>query len=149
MNSRSGRDGNNNSSRRTKAIAAIPMAGILVAAGLLSGLALASTSLSQVAIAQNLTAGGGATNATMGTNATTAGGGGGNQSAVSEATMHINEAMSAAQSGDMQGVMMHLRLALNVLGNMTSTTTTAAAGGNMTGTTGGTTMTQSNQNNVI
>jgi hypothetical protein len=34
--------------------------------------------------------------------------------------------------------MMHLRLALNVLGNMTSTTTTAA-GGNMTGTTGGTT----------
>jgi hypothetical protein len=48
----------------------------------------------------------------------------------------------------MQGVMMHLRLALNVLGNMTSTTTTAA-GGNMTGTTGGTTMTQSNQNNVI
>ena len=144
----SGRDDNDNSSRRTKAIAAIPMAGILVAAGLLSGLALASTSLSQVAIAQNLTAGGGgggATNATMGTNATTAGGGG-NQSAVSEATMHINEAMSAAQSGDMQGVMMHLRLALNVLGNMTSTT---AAGGNMTGTTGGTTMTQSNQNNVI
>ena len=57
---------------------------------------------------------GGSTNATMGTNATTAGGGGGNQSAVSEATMHINEAMSAAQSGDMQGVMMHLRLALNV-----------------------------------
>ena len=94
---------------------------------------------------------GGSTNATMGTNATTSGGaatagGGGNQSAVSEATMHINEAMSAAQSGDMQGVMMHLRLALNVLGNMTSTT---AAGGNMTGTTGGTTMTQSNQNNVI
>ena len=62
---------------------------------------------------------GGSTNATMGTNATTSGGGataggGGNQSAVSEATMHINEAMSAAQSGDMQGVMMHLRLALNV-----------------------------------
>jgi hypothetical protein len=42
MNPHSGMDGNdknnNNNSRRTKAIAAIPMAGILVAAALLSGL---------------------------------------------------------------------------------------------------------------
>jgi hypothetical protein len=49
--------------------------------------------------------------------------------------MHIDEACMAAKNNDMQGVLMHLNLALNALGgNMTTT----AGGGNVT-TTGGTT----------
>ena len=63
MNPHSGMDGNdkndNNNSRRTKAIAAIPMAGILVAAALLSGLVFftGSSSCYQPAMAQQNTTG--------------------------------------------------------------------------------------------
>jgi hypothetical protein len=152
MNPYSGIDDNNNI--RTKAIAAvIPMAGIIVAAALLSGLSLFS-SYQQPAMAQNATSnatttttggggaqssactptqtGGGGQNAT--TNATTTGGGGatnatsttagggGNESTTSDVRMNIEEACMAAQNGDMQGVLMHLNLALNALeGNITTT----------------------------
>jgi hypothetical protein len=158
MNPYSGIDDNNNI--RTKAIAAaIPMAGIIVAAALLSGLSLFS-SYPQPAMAQNATSnatttttggggaqsssacaptqtggGGGGQNAT--TNATTTGGGGasnatsttageGGNESTSEVRLHIEEACMAAQNGDMQGVLMHLNLALNALDNMT---TTAGGGG--------------------
>lgn len=198
-------DNNKNNNRTTKPIAAaIPMAGILVAAALLSGLVSVTNSY-QTAIAQlassppllNITginattttggegegaqsssacaptqtgggggetttgggtvgsggAGGGGTAggiitgsgtttggaATMGTtNATSTttaegGAGGGNQSTTSEVRLHIEEACMALQTGDMQGALMHLDLALNALdssaqqGNMTTT-----AGGNTT-----------------
>ncbi len=88
-------------------------------------------------------------NATIGMNATGAmAGEGGNQSA-SEVRMHINEALSAARSGNMQAVIMHLNLALNAIGgsnagtqgNMTGA---ATAGDPMSGA-----MTTSNQDNVI
>jgi hypothetical protein len=153
MNPHSGIDDNNNI--RTKAIAAaIPMAGIIVAAALLSGLSLFS-SYQQPAMAQNATSnatttttggggaqsssacaptqtGGGGQNATTNatttdgggaTNATsTTAGGGGNESTTSDVRMNIEEACMAAQNGDMQGVLMHLNLALNALeGNMTTT----------------------------
>jgi plastocyanin len=154
---------------RTKAIIAIPMAGIIiVAAAVLSGLLSIISSYQQPAIAQqNMTGtnatstttggggaqssacastggGGGAQNAT--TNATTTGGGGatnassttgggGNQSTTSEVRMHIEEACMAAQNGDMQGVLLHLNLALNVLeaGTQGNMTTTAGGGGAATG----------------
>lgn len=91
--------------------------------------------------------GGGATtggNATTSTNATSTTAGGGNQSTTtSEVRLHIEEACMAAQNGDMQGVLMHLNLALNALGgNMTAGVTTNATstlaevlteGGNRTG----------------
>jgi hypothetical protein len=137
MNRDNGIDESNN---RTKAIAAIPMAGIIVAAALLSGLLSLISSYQQPAIAQQnmtgnatTTGGGGAQSACAptqsgggGQNATTSTGGGGNQS-TSEVRLHIEEACMAAQNGDMQGVLMHLNLALNALeggtqGNMTSTT---------------------------
>jgi hypothetical protein len=134
--------------KKAKAIAAIPMAGVIVAAALLSGLvSFIGSSYYQPAIAQGnitsnatTTTGGGAQSsacaptqtggggnqtggggATTGTNATTAGGGG-NQSTTSEVRLHIEEACMAAQNGDMQGVLMHLNLALNALSNMTTTT---------------------------
>jgi hypothetical protein len=149
----------------TKAIvtAALPMAGIIIAAALLSGLLSLFSTYTQPAIAQqqNMTGtnattttggGGGAqpssactpTQTGGGQNATTSttGGGatgGGNQSTTSEVRLHIEEACMAAQNNDMQGVLMHLNLALNVLeasgtqGNMTSSagsnaTTTGDAG---------------------
>jgi hypothetical protein len=137
MNRDNAIDENNN---RTKAIAAIPMAGIIVAAALLSGLLSLISSYQQPAIAQQnmtgnatTTGGGGAQSACAptqtgggGQNATTSTGGGGNQS-TSEVRLHIEEACMAAQNGDMQGVLMHLNLALSALeggtqGNMTSTT---------------------------
>jgi hypothetical protein len=151
---------------RTKAIvtaAAIPMAAIIGAAALLSGFLPFFSDYQQPAIAQeqNMTG----TNATTTTggrgaqssstcNSTQTGGGGGqnattspaggattgNQSTTSEVRMHIEEACMAAQNNDVQGVLMHLNLALNVLeasgtqGNMTSSagssnaTTTGDAG---------------------
>jgi hypothetical protein len=64
---------------------------------------------------------------------------GGNAS-TSTVRMHLQEAMTAAQSGNMQGVMMHLRLALDSLGNMSSTGGgTTGGGGGTTGGGGGTT----------
>ena len=139
---------------RTKAIvtaAAIPIAAIIVAAALLSGFLSFFSGYQQPAIAQEqnmtgtnatTTPGGGAAQSSSTCNSTQTGGGGsqnattntaggattGNQSTTSEVRMHIEEACMAAQNGDMQGVLMHLNLALNVLeasgtqGNMTSTT---------------------------
>jgi hypothetical protein len=159
MNPHNGVDDNKNTRTKAIAAAAIPMAGIMVAAALLSGLSLLPTYTQPALAQQNMTAtnatgtttgggggetaqsactptqttgGGGGQNAT--TNATTTGGGGatnasgttdeqqGTQS-TSEVRLHIEEACMAAQSGDMQGVLMHLNLALNALGsNMTTTT---------------------------
>jgi hypothetical protein len=155
MNSRDGVDDNKNTRTKAIAAAAIPMAGIMVAAALLSGLSLFTTYTQPALAQQNMTAtnatsttgggettqsactptqtvGGGqnaTTNATStggggGTNATSTSAGGGNQS-TSEVRLHIEEACMAAQNGDMQGVLMHLNLALSALDNMT----TAAGGG--------------------
>jgi hypothetical protein len=118
MNSDNRRKDKSNNNRTAKAITAMPIAGIVVAASLmLSGLALISSSY-QPAIAQqqNMTGGGG--------NATTSAAGG-NQS---EVMLHLEEVRKALQNNDVQGAMMHLDLAMNLLGggtqdNMTSTTT--------------------------
>ena len=115
MNSDNRRDKNN---RTAKAITATPIAGIVIAASLLlSGLSLV-TSLHPALAQQNVT-GGNATNATT-TGAVT----GGTQS---EVMLHLEEVRTALQNNDIQGAMMHLELAMNVLsggaqGNMTSTT---------------------------
>jgi hypothetical protein len=170
-NSRTDDKGNNN--RGTKVTTAIPMAGILVAAALLSFLgssyqsalsqqdltsntitttptnatttttnatmggagqssACAPTQTGEGGIAGDTITGGGGDATTGTTNATstatTAGEGGVNQSTTSEVRLRIEEACMALQAGDTQGVLMHLNLALNALGdgtqgNITSMTT--------------------------
>src|SRR5215208_7518820 len=113
MNSHSGT--NDNNIRRTKATAAIPMAGAIVTAALLlSGLSLI-TSYQPVIAQQNMTGGGNATS-TMGGNATTAGGGGGANQSTSEVRMNIEQARMALQNNDTQGAMMYLDIALSALG---------------------------------
>jgi hypothetical protein len=104
-----------NSNRAIKAaISAIPIAGVVFAISLLlSGLSTVG-SYHSVFAQQNMTQGGG--------NAT--GAAGGNQS---EVMMHLEEVRTALQNNDIQGALMHLDLALNILdadtqGNMTSTT---------------------------
>ncbi len=137
MNPHSGIDVNNN--RRTKAIAAaIPIAAIVIAAALLSGLSLINSYQPAIAQQQNMTgaAGGNATTAggnatTAGGNATTTGAAGGNQS---EVRFHIEEARTAIEDDDDEAALMHLDLALNALGgNMTAgasaTNATTALGG--------------------
>jgi hypothetical protein len=137
MNPHSGIDVNNN--RRTKAIAAaIPMAGIVIAAALLSGLSLINSYQPAIAQQQNMTGGAGGNATTAGGNATTAGGNatttgaaGGNQS---EVRFHIEEARTAIEDDDDEAALMHLDLALNALGgNMTAgasaTNATTALGG--------------------
>lgn len=117
MNPDNKRKDKSNNERTSKAIAAMPIAGIVVAASLLlSGLALISSYQSAIAQQQNMTGGGG--------NATTSAAGG-NQS---EVMLHLEEVRKALQNNDVQGAMMHLDLAMNLLGggtqgNMTSTTT--------------------------
>jgi hypothetical protein len=137
------RDDNN----KARLIAGIAMAGVMVVSALLlSGLAFIS-SYQQLVIAQqqNITNGagiaeGGATimdnttratgTATQGGNVTgSTGGAGGNQS---ELTMHLEEARTALQNDDTAGALIHLDLALNVLGgaggiqgNMTTGSTIA------------------------
>jgi hypothetical protein len=109
------RDKNN---RATKAIAAMPIVGTIIAASLLiSGLSLVSSYHPALA-QQNMTGVGG--NATTTTGAVTAG-------TQSEVMLHLEEVRTALQNNDIQGAMMHLDLAMNVLsggtqGNMTSTT---------------------------
>jgi hypothetical protein len=122
------RDDNN----KARLIAGIAMAGVMViSALLLSGLAFISSYQQPVlAQQQNITNGdgiaeGGATTimnnttsatgtATQGGNVTgSAGGTGGNQS---ELTMHLEEARMALQNDDTAGALIHLDLALNVLG---------------------------------
>lgn len=67
-----------------------------------------------------------------GGNATSTGAGGGSQS---EVMMHLQEVRKALQNNDVQGAMMHLDLAMNLLGgggtqgNMTSSTTTGSTSG--------------------
>jgi hypothetical protein len=138
MNSHSGM--NDNNIRRTKATAAIPMAGAIVTAALLlSGLSLI-TSYQPVMAQQNMTGGGNATSTTGG-NATTAGGGGGANQSTSDVRMNIEQARVALQNNDTQGARMYLDMALSALGggtqsNMTNATTT---GGTTNATTGGAT----------
>src|SRR5215210_6833200 len=142
---------------RTKATAAIPMAGAIVTAALLlSGLSLI-TSYQPVMAQENMTGGGveggGATTSTtdnatstmggaaQGGNATTTttGGGGANQS-TSDVRMNIEQARMALQNNDTQGAMMYLDMALSALGggdagtqgNMTSTTTSGSGTTNAT-----------------
>ena len=133
MNPGNRRDTSNNN-RRAKAIAAMPIAGIVVGVSLLlSGLSVIGGSYHSVLAQQNMTEGGAGGNATtatggaMGGNATTTGATGGNQS---EVLMHLEEVRTALQNNDIQGAMMHLDLAMNLLGGGTQ--------GNMTSTTGST-----------
>jgi hypothetical protein len=108
----------------------MPKAGIVVAASLLlSGLSVIGGSNHSVLAQQNMTEGGegnATTTGATGGNATT-GATGGNQL---EVIMHLEEVRTALQNNDIQGAMMHLDLALNVLGSGTQ--------GNMTSTTGST-----------
>jgi hypothetical protein len=133
MNPGNRRDTSNNN-RRAKAIAAMPIAGIVVGVSLLlSGLSLIGGSYHSVLAQQNMTEGGAGGNATtatggaLGGNATTTGATGGNQS---EVLMHLEEVRTALQNNDVQGAMMHLDLAMNLLGGGTQ--------GNMASTTGST-----------
>jgi hypothetical protein len=147
MNSHNGTKDNN--IRRTKATAAIPMAGAIVTAALLlSGLSLI-TSYQPVLAQENMTGGGGATTidsgtSTMGGNATTAGGndttaaGGANQS-TSDVRMNVEQARMALQNNDTQGAMMYLDMALSALGGGTQGNMTSSAGGTINATTGGAT----------
>lgn len=136
---------------KTKPIADIAMAGIIViAALLLSGLAFIS-SYQQPVIAQqqNMTAGsggesvteGGATtsitgSAPQGGNTTTTDAAGGNQS---ELRMHLEEARTALENNDTQGALMHLDLALTTLG---------VTGGTQGNTTTGTTIAGTDASNT-
>jgi hypothetical protein len=143
----------NHSKDRTKATAAIPIVGAIVTAALLlSGLSLICSSY-QPAIAQQqdmTTGGGGGATTDSGTeggttggatpqggNATTTAGGaggGGENDSLSQIRMHVEEARTALQNNDTQGVMMHLDLIYNAVGgagvlevsNMTAIDTTAA-----------------------
>jgi hypothetical protein len=116
MNLDSRKDKSKNN-RTAKAIDAMPIAGIVVAALLvLPGLSIVGGSYHSALAQQNMTEGGGG-------NATT---GGGSQS---EVMMHLDEVRKALQNNDNQGAMMHLDLAMNLLrggsstqGNTTSTT---------------------------
>ena len=125
MNPDNRRDNSNNNNRTAKAIAAMPIAGLVVAESLpLSGLSVVGGSYHSVLAQQNMTEGGAGGNATTVTNATSAGGG--NQSS-SEVRLYLEEVRTALQNNDIQGALMHLDLALNQLGggtqgNMTSTT---------------------------
>lgn len=119
MNPDNRRDKRSNNNRTAKAIAAMPIAGIVVAASLLlSGLSLVGSYYPALA-QQNMTGGGGG-------NATT-GAAGGDQS---EVMLHLEEVRTALQNNDIQGAMTHLDLAMNLLGGGTQ--------GNMTSTTGST-----------
>jgi hypothetical protein len=141
----------NHSKDRTKATGAIPMVGAIVTAALLlSGLSLIC-SCYQPAIAQqqDMTTGGGGATTDSGTeggttggatpqggNATTTAGGagGGENDSLSQIRMHVEEARTALQNNNTQGVMMHLDLIYNAVGgagvlevsNMTAIDTTAA-----------------------
>jgi hypothetical protein len=113
MNPNSRKDKSKNNRRTAKAIDAMPIAGIVVAALLvLPGLSIVGGSYNS-ALAQPYTPGGGGTPTTGGGggNATT---GGGSQS---EVMMHLDEVRKALQNNDNQGAMMHLDLAMNLGGN--------------------------------
>jgi hypothetical protein len=110
MNPNSRKDKNKNNRRTAKAIDAMPIAGIVVAALLvLPGLTIVGGSYNS-ASAQQYTPGGGGGNATTG---------GGSQS---EVMMHLDEVRKALQNNDNQGAMMHLDLAMNLLRGGSSST---------------------------
>ena len=98
MNPDSRKDKRSKNNRRTaKAIDAMPIAGIVVAALLvLPGLTIVGGSYNSASAQQNMT------------------GGGGDQS---EVMMHLDEVRKALQNNDNQGAMMHLDLAMNLGGN--------------------------------
>ena len=154
---RMGDNHKNKISKGTKAIAALPIAGLVVAAALMSGIISLVGNYQQPAIAQtgmtstNATsavtapsAGGGCTNATSttsggagtmggnstsGTNATTATGG--NQSTISQAIMDIRQACIALQNNDIQNAMMRLDSALATLeGNISASHSEGAVAAN-------------------
>ncbi|MDQ3848253.1 MAG: hypothetical protein M3261_04765, partial [Thermoproteota archaeon] len=119
MNEDNGRDKSDNNNRVAKVLSAIAIGGIVVAASLLlSGLSVLG-SYHSVLAQQNMTqsGGGGGGNATTTTGAMAGGNAttsmGGNQS---EVRMHVQEARTALQNNDIQGAMMHLDLALNLVG---------------------------------
>src|SRR5215213_2158154 len=118
MNPGNRRDTSNNN-RRAKAIAAMPIAGIVVGVSLLlSGLSVIGGSYHSVLAQQAMPQGGGINaNITAGEgNATTTTGGaaGGNQS---EVLMHLEEVRTALQNNDTQGALMQLDIAINLLGS--------------------------------
>ena len=143
MNPHSGTNGDNNI-RKSKTIAAIPMATIIITAALVSGLGSFMSNSYQPAIAQTDNAttttgggqfpcapvqseGGGAGGQNTSTTATTTMSGAdttemnttgttdeGNQ-AIGEVAIHIQEACLAAQNNDTPGVLLHLNLALDAL----------------------------------
>jgi hypothetical protein len=120
MNPDSRKDKSKNN-RTAKAIDAMPIAGIVVAALLvLPGLSIVGGSYHSALAQQNMTEGGG--------NATT---GGGSQS---EVMMHLDEVRKALQNNDNQGAMMHLDLAMNLLrgGSTQGNTTSTASSTNST-----------------
>ena len=142
MNPHSGMNGNNNI-RKTKPIAAVGMAGIIVTAALMSGLVPFMGSIYQPAIAQTGNAttttgggqfpcapaqpgGSGGQNQNTSTTATTMGGAASTDTnttsttaegdpAIGELAIHIQEACLAAQNNDIPGVLLHLNLALDTL----------------------------------
>jgi hypothetical protein len=121
MNPDNRRDKRSNNNRTAKAIAAMHMAGIVVAASmLLSGLSVVG-SYHSVLAQQNMTGGGNVTTTTGGVNQ-------------SEVRLHLEEVRTALQNNDIQGALMHLDLALNLLG---SNMTTSAGGGATNATMGG------------
>jgi hypothetical protein len=152
MNPHSGTNDNNNIRKKTKAIAAIPMAVIIVVTvALVSGLVSFIGNSYHPAIAQT----GNATTSTTGGGgggqfpcapAQTGGGGGQNTSTTAttmggvattdmnttsttavgdplgEVAIHIQEACLAAQNNDIPGVLLHLNLALDTLNAFRSLT---------------------------
>src|SRR5215212_3231601 len=125
------RDRSNSSNRAAKAMSAIPAIGIVVAASLLLLSGLSTIGSYHSVLAQQAMPQGGGINANItageGNATTTSGAAGGNQS---EVLMHLEEVRTALQNNDIQGAMMHLDLAMNLLGGGTQ--------GNMTSTTGST-----------
>jgi hypothetical protein len=103
MNPNSRKDKSKNNRRTAKAIDAMPIAGIVVAALLvLPGLTIVGGSYNSASAQQYSPGGGGGGNATTG---------GGSQS---EVMMHLDEVRKALQNNDNQGAMMHLDLAMNL-----------------------------------
>jgi hypothetical protein len=113
------RDRSNSNNRAAKAMSAIPAIGIVVVASLLLLSGLSTIGSYHSVLAQQAMPQGGGINANITAeegNATTTTGGaaGGNQS---EAIMHLEEVRTALQNNDTQGALMHLDIAINLLGS--------------------------------
>jgi hypothetical protein len=120
MSPDSRKDKSKNNRRTAKAIDAMPIAGIVVAALLvLPGLTIVGSSYNSASAQPYTPPGGGTPTTGGGGNATTGGGGnattgGGSQS---ELMFHLGEVRKALQNNDVQGAMMHLDVAMNLGGN--------------------------------